>query len=118
MGEGDGLGRCEGSAELHSRCHRAGPRKDDRFQAKLGLTSDFSIPPNVDGEPTPECRRGTLSPELYRRGGRSVNCAASSNDREKEKRMGTLAAIQIVATATLLVAHLAIVVRNRFAQRV
>jgi hypothetical protein len=32
--------------------------------------------------------------------------------------MGTLAAIQIVATATLLVAHLAIVVRNRFAPRV
>lgn len=31
--------------------------------------------------------------------------------------MDILAAIQIVATAALLVAHLTIVVRNRFAQR-
>ena len=31
--------------------------------------------------------------------------------------MDILAAIQIVATAALLIAHLTIVVRNRFAQR-
>ena len=31
--------------------------------------------------------------------------------------MSIIAAVQVVATATLLVAHLAVVVRNRFAQR-
>ena len=54
------------------------------------------------------------SPELWRRGVEFVHYAAS---RLTEKLMDTLAALEIGATAVLLVAHLVIVVRNRFSER-
>src|SRR5947208_8371595 len=60
-----------------------------------------------------------LSPELYLCRSHSVNCASQNNDIEsvKERPMDILAAIQLAATAALLIVHLTIVVRNRFATR-
>jgi hypothetical protein len=62
---------------------------------------------------------GSLSPELYLCRSLSVNCASQNNDIEsvKERLVDIIAAIEIVATAALLIAHLTIVVRNRFATR-
>ena len=54
------------------------------------------------------------SPELYRCGVGSVNYAALT---VLENLMDIIAILEIGATATLLVAHLAIVVRNRFSER-
>ena len=70
-----------------------------------------------------QIRTGSVSPELYRRGGQSVDCApliekhmAGKRLQQKERLMDIIA-IQIVATGALLVAHLVIVVRNRITQR-
>ena len=54
------------------------------------------------------------SPEMWRRGVEFVDYAALTNG---EKFMDTLVALEIGATAVLLVAHLVIVVRNRFSSR-
>jgi hypothetical protein len=54
------------------------------------------------------------SPEKWRRGVEFVDYAAPTNG---EKIMDTLAALEIGATAVLLIAHLVIVVRNRFGSR-
>jgi len=54
------------------------------------------------------------SPVIWRRGVGIVNYAAS---KLTEKLLDTLAALEIGATAVLLVAHLVIVVRNRFSER-
>ena len=54
------------------------------------------------------------SPELYRRDAQSVDYAALT---VLENLMDIIAILEIGATATLLVAHLAIVVRNRFSER-
>ena len=59
------------------------------------------------------CTRGH-SPELYRRGVESVDYAALT---VLESFMDIIAMLEIGATAALLVAHLAIVVRNRFDER-
>ena len=84
-------------------------RKRRGREDKSGLNGGISIPPNVYGERL----SGTLSLPWAVRKLRSAN-----NGEEREERlMSIIAAVQVVATATLLVAHLAVVVRNRFAQR-
>jgi hypothetical protein len=67
--------------------------------------------------------RGSLSPALYLHGGQSVDCAPQNREAHsgqtpaKKERLMDIIAIQIVATGALLVAHFAIVVRNRLNQR-
>jgi hypothetical protein len=57
---------------------------------------------------------GGDSPEIWRHGVGSVDYAALT---VKETLMDIIAILEIGATAALLVAHLAIVVRNRFIER-
>ena len=50
-----------------------------------------------------------VSTELYRCGGRHVNCAGT----DRQETHMDIIAIQIIATGALLVAHFVIVIRNR-----
>jgi hypothetical protein len=83
----------------------------------MRCTGDPRGAPRIDGEQANACAEGcNACVARVTREGHPGSTASRRTPAQKERLMDIIA-IQIVATAALLVAHLVIVVRNRLTQR-